>query len=94
MTDTTHAHTAAKDADRIREALASGPVTVPTGAGISTDSGVPDHRGPDSPPRSPMTYQEFVGTPPFAAATGRATTSGGGTWSGPGPTTATWPVAR
>ncbi len=42
--------------------LASRPLVVLTGAGLSTDSGIPDYRGPGSPSRTPMTYQEFVGS--------------------------------
>ena len=46
--------------DRVRELLSGRQLALLTGAGLSTDSGIPDYRGPDAVPRSPMTYQEFV----------------------------------
>ena len=44
----------------VPDALADRSWLVLTGAGVSTDSGIPDYRGPGSVPRPPMTFQEFV----------------------------------
>ncbi len=40
-------------------------IAVVTGAVMSTDSGIPDYRGEQSPVRTPMTYQQFRDDPDF-----------------------------
>jgi NAD-dependent SIR2 family protein deacetylase len=47
----------------LRELIEGGEVVVLSGAGLSTESGIPDYRGPSGVARrhTPMTYQVFIG---------------------------------
>ncbi|MGW6023495.1 NAD-dependent protein deacetylase [Streptomyces sp. NPDC055099] len=54
---------ASSDLTAVVEAVRAGKVVVLSGAGLSTESGIPDYRGANGSLRrhTPMTYQEFIG---------------------------------
>jgi NAD-dependent SIR2 family protein deacetylase len=54
---------ATADVTTALDVLTDRPFVALTGAGMSTDSGIPAYRGPGAPVRMPMTYSEFVSGP-------------------------------
>lgn len=49
--------------DAAERLLSGRRIAVLTGAGVSTDSGIPDYRGQGAPARTPMTFQTFLADP-------------------------------
>jgi len=70
MTDAPRAETSPapdpdREFDRALDVLSGRTIAVLTGAGVSTDSGIPDYRGAGALPRNPMTFQQFLKDPEY-----------------------------
>ncbi|NYF16202.1 NAD-dependent SIR2 family protein deacetylase [Microbacterium sp. AK009] len=61
MTATTDASIQTPALSEALEVLRGRRLAILTGAGVSTDSGIPDYRGEGAPVRTPMTAQQFLG---------------------------------
>ncbi|MCZ0859415.1 NAD-dependent deacetylase [Actinomyces israelii] len=63
MSDLNHAKDAADAADAIAALMRGRRTLAVTGAGISTDAGIPDYRGVGTTPVEPVDYDQFVTDP-------------------------------